>query len=333
MTDQHLAQYPLSAEGAIRNWLACGPLTSLLNELHRAVRPDGSPFGKGGRWILNYWAFEPASAALKLRVYHQLPPLEWKPGARPVVNSPGISGKQWEYTVAEEDEVIDFSRFNFTPNLMQGWVFACLEAAEPVTVQAELLTIGPARVWLNNALQLHYAEYFSYVATQTVPLTLTLSPGLNDLYLHGQMLGWREARLALGLRFPENPPITISLPLGEVPVEQWHRAENGLSRLLVKQFAFPEMPGSVWLDPTAPESFAFEVKVSVPLPENVSAELAAPTLPKGHARLSLKPGEAGELPITPNVLQAMAGGKHAVAFTASGRWHAPGHAPGNLGQR
>lgn len=306
MDERNLARYSLGADGAIRNWLTCGTVTSPLTDLHHVLRPDGSPFGEGGRWILNYWAFEPASAALKLRLYNHLAPSDWKPGTRPALHSPAVSGKRWEYRVAEEDNVIDFSRFNFSPTLMQGWVFACLEVNEALTVRAELLTIGPARVWLNNALQLHYAAHFSYVAMQTIPLTLSLSPGLNDLYLHGEMLGWREARLAIGLRFPENPPIRVRLPLGDILAEQWHRAEDGLSRLLVKQFAFPELPGRIWLDSGASEPFAFEAEVSVPLPENVSAELSAVALPTEHARLTLAPGEAGELPITQEIAHTIA---------------------------
>src|SRR5258708_38220777 len=109
--------------------------------------------------------------------------------------------------------------------IMLGWLFVCLSVDQAMTVQAELFTIGPARVWLNGALTTHFAEHFSYVALQTVPLTLHLTPGLNDLYLQGDMLGWREARLALGLRFSDHPPIENCLPLVEIPAGKWHHAE------------------------------------------------------------------------------------------------------------
>jgi hypothetical protein len=312
--DSNLAQYPLSAQGAVRNWLACGLVTSPLQDLERVIRPDGSPFSKGGRWILNYWAFEPASAALKLRLYRQLPRLDWQPGARPTLNANGVSGKIWEYAAAEEDNIIDFSRFNFRPTLMQGWLFACLEASEPITVQAELLTIGPARLWLNGTLRIHFAQHFSYVALQTVPITLSLSAGLNDLYLHGEMLGWREARLALGLRFRDHPPLAVHLPLGDIPAEQWHRAENGLSHLLIKQFAFPKLPGYVWPDPNVSESIPVEAQVTIPIPENISTEVDSLVLPIGRSLLAHLPAE---IPLKSEVVEAMAGlpGENTLSLT------------------
>lgn len=305
VSEQHLAQYPLSADGAIRNWLACGPLATPLNGLEEIVRPDGSPFRKGGRWILNYWAFDPASVDLKRHIYQQLPASEWKPPSRPALNASAMAGQAWTYAVAEEDNVIDFSRFSFTPTLLQSWVFACLSTAEPMTVRAELLTIGPARLWMNGELVAHYAERFSYVAPQAIPLTLTLSAGLNDLYLHGEMLGWREARLALGLRFFEDPPLTVCLPLGNVPADRWQRAEESLSRLLVKQFAFLKLPGRIWFDSAASTSCDCEAEVSVSFPEHVLPELSL-ELPTGRSRFTVAPGEAAELPITPEVAATMA---------------------------
>jgi hypothetical protein len=61
MTDNHLAHYSLAGDGTVRHWLACGPVLSPLDVLERVVRPSGSPFGRDGRWIIYYWAFDPAS--------------------------------------------------------------------------------------------------------------------------------------------------------------------------------------------------------------------------------------------------------------------------------
>ncbi len=203
-----LAFYPPADDGAIHHWLACGVVTSPLTDLDQTIRPDGSPFGSNGRWILNYWAWDERSTALKRQLYQRLPPFTWTPTADPpVLHAPGIGSQRWQYAVAAEDQVIDFSRFNFTPTLMQGWLFARLIVDQPVTLRAHLLTIGPARIFLNGSLHTHYADQFSYVAIQRVPVSLSLSAGANDLYLHGEMLGWREARLALGLRFLDPAPL------------------------------------------------------------------------------------------------------------------------------
>ena len=307
MTTENYARYSLDPDGAIRHWLACGTITSPLTDtIQRVVQSDGSAFGEGRRWVLNYWAWSGASKRVKLKVYRALPPFTWQPETRPTLHAEGIDGKRWEYKTAEEDQVIDFSLFNFTPTLMQGWVFALIDAPAPMTVQAELITIGPARIFVNGALVKHYADEFSYVAVQRIPVTFDLKAGLNEVYLHGEMLGWREARLALGLRFPDHPALAVCIPIGDLNAEQWHAAENGLNALIVKQFAFPDLPGHIWLENGA-QPFTFDARVELPIPENVFAQLARLKRPRGEARLTLQPGERGELPIVTEVTAGMSG--------------------------
>lgn len=306
MSAENFARYPLAEDGAVRHWLACGVVTSPLDALEKVVKRDGSPFGKQGRWVLNYWAFDPASIAMKKRVYKQLPPFTWQPGERPHLHSPAIGEHVWKYAVAEEDNVIDFSRFNFTPTLMQGWLYAGLDAPAEMTLEAEIITIGPARLWVNGTLVKHYAERFSYVASQYIPVSLKLRPGLNDIYLHGEMLGWREARLALGLRFPSRPELSVSLPLGEIDAEQWQRAEAGLNNLLIKQFAFTQLPGHLSLADSAVEPFTFEANVHLPVPAQPWATLLSVSLPEGKSTQTLAPGETGALPISEDVARSMA---------------------------
>ncbi|MDX1992729.1 MAG: hypothetical protein SF029_10075, partial [bacterium] len=181
------ATYALSDQGAISNWLALGPVTWALENLEQVVPPEGNPFGPGRRWILNYWAWHPESNRTKLRIYRNLPPFTWQPGERPSHSAAGVGDQTWRYTVAEEDQTIDFSLFNFNPTRMQGWLYAGLEADSDVTLSAEVLTIGPARVWLNGQLVTHFEKRFSYVMPQFIPITLKLKAGLNDLYVQGEM--------------------------------------------------------------------------------------------------------------------------------------------------
>jgi hypothetical protein len=308
MNQETLARYPLGEDRAVHHWLACGPVTSPIEHLAQVVKPDGSPFGHDRRWVLNYWAWSAPSKRIKRRLYQQLPPFEWKPPQEhPSLNSEAIGGKRWEYRVAEEDQVIDFSRFNFTPTLMQGWLFTLLETEQSLTVKAELLTIGPARVFLNGELHTHYQREFSYVALQYIPIQLKLKAGLNSLYLHGEMFGWREARLALGLRFLDAYPVQSCIPLGDIPAEQWKLAEEGLNALRVKQFAFPQLPGYIWLGEEATEAFTFKAEVELPIPENVFAQLGTLQRPKAEAEIQLAPGERAELPIVTEVTAGMSG--------------------------
>ncbi|MCU0514280.1 MAG: hypothetical protein MUE40_17125 [Anaerolineae bacterium] len=307
-SSEQVLRYPVAADGVIGHWLACGTVTtSCLPALRAVLGDDGPVFGAAGRWVLNYWAWDERSKALKKRVYAALPPFTWQPGPAPALHTPGIGGKSWRYAAVEEDQVVDFSLFNFNPMLMQGWLYAGLVVPQAVTLTADLITIGPARLFLNGALHTHYQREFSYVAVQRIPVQLSLQPGLNALYLQGDMLAWREARLALGLRLHTVPAgLTLHLPAGDVDAAAWHTAEAGLNRLLVKQFAFPALPGYLWLADDAPEPVTVEAEVSLPVPENVFQQ-AAGAAPPGRARLTLKPGERAELPIVTEVVAGMSG--------------------------
>lgn len=306
MIDNNFARYALPDDKAIHHWLALGTLTSPIEPLSETVSAEGTPFGQDKRWVLNYWAWSKPSKRIKRRLYEQLPDITL-PTEQPYLHKPADNGKQWRYAQAAEDQVIDFSLFNFTPTLMQGWLFTLLYAPEKMRVQAELLTIGPARVFLNDQLVLHYAKEFSYVALQYIPVTLNLQTGMNALYLHSEMFGWREARLAIGLRFQEAIALESALPLGAVSAEKWHRAQRGLEALRVKQFAFPQLPGYIELDKNAEESFTFQAEVELPIPENIFAQLATSERPKGSAIITLKPGERAELPIVTEITAGMSG--------------------------
>ncbi|MDZ4766533.1 MAG: hypothetical protein SGI73_18505 [Chloroflexota bacterium] len=315
----NFATYTPDSDGFIRHWLTCGVITTSLENVERIVDPVRAPFSGGGRWILNYWAWSQASKSLKLRVYRNLPPLAWTPpDQHPVLHGDGIGGKRWEYAAVEEDGAADFSRFNFTPTRMQGWLFALLDVDAPMILRAEVQTIGPARVFLNGTLHTHNADEFSYVAIRRVPVALALRAGQNALYLQGEMVGWREARLALGLRLTDDARerIRVRLPLGDVDADAWQRAEAGLNALNVKQFAFPTLPGYVEYSPQplAPSqrsgegaAFTFDADVELPIPENVSAQLGTLARPQSQARLTLTAGERGELPIMANVTAGMSG--------------------------
>lgn len=307
MGETNEAVYPLGPNGVVGRWLACGVVTSPIDGLARVVAPEGNPFASDGRWILTYWAFNPASVDLKMRLYKQLPPFTWQPGEIPQLNTPGIDNLPWRYAPVEEDCVMDFSRFNFTPTLMQGWLYAGIYTPEAVTVRAELHTIGPARVWLNGALHTHFKDTFSYVATLKIPLALNLKAGLNPLYLHGEMFGWREARLALGLRLPDvGPDIRVMLPLGDVTASAWHEAEGQLSRIQVRQFAFPRIPAQVWLDSNSEAPVQAEVEIKVPLPDSPWAVTASMALPSEREIVTLKPGAPVEIPLTQTIRETMA---------------------------
>lgn len=317
MVQHELAVYPIAPSGAIANWLACGVIATPLAHLGAVVAADGSPFADDGRWIVNYWAYHPASVDLKRKLYQHTAPFTWQPAEPPVLNGPAIDEQTWRYAVTEADDMIDFSRFNFAPALMRGWLYTQIHTQRALTLRADLLTIGPAQIWLNGAVAHQFDATFSYVTPLVVPVELNLTAGTNALYLHGMTYGWRETRLALGLRLHNQPDVRVHLPLGNVPAERWHAAEDGLNQIVLKQFAIPDPPGTLELSAAATEAVTVHAEVSIPITGSPWARFGWLDLPYAEADLTLAPGQAGPLPLTDDVLHAMASlpGENALTLT------------------
>jgi len=300
-----MTSYPIHDDRSIRNWLAYTPTPISLTTLSEYVPEDGSPYGEGNRWIMNYWAFDPNVTGFKQRLYESLrPPVEIST-ARPVLHQAVKENRRWEYAVALEDQVVDFSRFNLNPAIMQGWLYAGVMASQAMTVQAELISIGPARAFVNQKEAIHFDERFQYVANQFIPVTLELRAGMNDLHIYGLMFGWREARLAIGLRFVDDVPLEIEIPLGDVDADKWRRAENGLAMLHVKQFAFPTLPGYLHVDDKLAEPFEFSAEVTLAVPDLPWANLEKLPIPVEWRTYIAHAGEKLELPITEAILSSI----------------------------
>jgi hypothetical protein len=304
----HFAQFSLTGDGAVHHWLTTGLITTpLIDALAASVDAHGSPFASGGRWIINYWGWHPDSPRLKQRVYAHVPPLEWTPGARPSLNGEGPHGRRWTFAECEEDHVVDLSTFNFSPQRMQGWAFTLLNAEKAQTVEAEIIAIGPARLWVNGDLITHYRRRFSYVVDQHVPARFKLKPGLNEIYVHAENMGWREARLTLGLRLRRSTGVDVRLPLGSVTEEQWREAYNALSNVLVRQYAFPKLPALFSVSDALEGTANLSAAVSVPVPENYAEAAREDEFPTGRAEYHLTAGQRAELPVTADVADSVAG--------------------------
>ncbi|MCI0710168.1 MAG: hypothetical protein L0154_08395, partial [Chloroflexi bacterium] len=297
-------EYSLAVNGTISNWLAHGPDLSPIHNLPDVVPSEGATFGAGRRWVLNYWAYHPESIRLKTRLYQDLKPFDWQPTTQPILDVPFQKGR-WNYRAVGEDGVVDFSHFNFSPALMRAWTYAQLTVDTVQSVQAEIQTIGPCQAWLNGACVFTYDETFRYVHPLKLTTTLSLQAGPNDLYLHGLMLGWREARLVLGMRLLDSPAIRVRLPLGDIPVRDWQQAENDLAQIHIKQFAFPQLPITLELSPTAPNPVTMEAEIQTDIlgrPWKDTPDLEIPTC---VTTLSLAPGETGSIPVPDDMLKAI----------------------------
>lgn len=313
----HFARYRLAYDGTLQHWLACGPVAPPLRGLEAVLPTTGTPHGHQQRWTMNYWAYHPEVKLLKRRVYSEIAPFAWQPSTAPVVDQPAVDGQRWRYAVARDDRMIDFSRFNFVPSLMQGWAYTIVAAEQDVRVPVEIYTIGPVQLWHNESLAHQFDETFSYVAPLTVKTHISLNAGENRIYLHGLMPGWREARLALGMRLLGSPAVEVRLPIGAISPEKWHSADTALNHLNLKQFAVPDLPAMIELDASAPAAAAVEVTVSLPTGGSPWAQFASADVPQATAHLLIQPGQSARLPLTDEIAKAMARlpGENALTLT------------------
>lgn len=305
-SSSHFVDYALAADGSVRHWLTCGPLAAPIEHLERFVSPTDDPFNTGGRWVLNYWAYHPQSIALKKQLYDDLPALDWRPASAPVFNQPAPGGQTWRFAMLEDDTMADFSRFSFTPSFLQAWSVAYLHTERAQTVQAEVLTIGPFHLGLNDA-ESHYDATFSYVAPLRVPVTLDLQPGDNALTLHGVLFGWRESRFALGLRLLDDVKggVRVRLPIGDIEPSAWREAEAVLQGVQIRQFAFPSLSGEVALDHRAQAPLEAEIEIRTPPLNSPWALVDGVESASQRDVLTLEPGQTRPLAIQPPIVEAL----------------------------
>lgn len=304
------AHYDFGGVGTTPRWLATGPQTSPLTHLAGVTPADGSPFGQGGRWAMNYWAFDPEVAALKQRAYAAMPAetarlrgaLEGAPQA--MLDAQAPAGGAWRFAVTGDDGVVDFSRFNFTPSLMEAALSVAIAAPEARTVRATLLTIGPVQLWLNGALAFEDAERFSYVALRRIPVTLTLHEGLNAIMLYGAMLGWREARLALGMALTPSDAVglTAAIDIGDIDPSAWAAAESDVQAVQLRTFAVANQPARIWCADDAPAAVTVDAELTIPIPDTPWARLIGLDVPAERARLTIAPGQSADLPLSSALL-------------------------------
>ncbi|MEO8396230.1 MAG: hypothetical protein ABI700_24765, partial [Chloroflexota bacterium] len=304
----NFAKFLLADDGAVDHWLTTGLITTPMTDaLQASVEASGSPFKPGGRWVINYWGWHPDSPKLKKRIYRQIPPLDWQPGARPILDGEAPGEKKWRFAEAEEDHVIDLSTFNFSPQLTQGWAFTILQAKAAQTLDAEMIAIGPARLWVNGELVCAYQKRFGYVVDQYIPVRIRLKRGLNEVYIHAQNLGWREARLTLGLRVIEPQSVSVRLPLGGISAKQWHEAYTSLESVLIKQYSFPKLPARLSISDELEGVANFSAEIGVPVPEKFAHFAKKGEFAVGKTSYSLSAGASAEIPITAAVANSVAG--------------------------
>ncbi|MBK9122271.1 MAG: hypothetical protein IPM16_03990 [Chloroflexi bacterium] len=292
----------LDHSGTVRTWLACGPIVTPLQNLDQVVNPAGNAFGAGRRWALSYWAFHPEVLALKSRVYRLMPAPDLP--VRPELGQTGPGGVPWRSAAVAEDQAVDFSVFNYRPSHMEGWLHTTLTAKKALTLSAELVTIGPAQVWVDSEL-VAQSMAFSYVEPIVFPFMLDVGSGTHTLTIHGSMVGWREARLALGLRFRGQPAVTTGIPIAGHDAATWRQAAHDLDCVYADRFVVTELPGQLTLSANAPHPVPVIITTSPSRPQFNLPEVVSPDLPEHRTTATLSVGGTVDLPLTPEQVAAL----------------------------
>src|SRR5690606_38228997 len=112
----------------------------------------------------------------------------------------------------------------------------------------------------------------------------------NPVVLYGAMLGWREARLALGLSIqpdvlsPFSPllrrgvggeGLSIRIPIGDFDPAAWAEAERTLDAFQIRSFAFENFDDvgrnfyeqSGYVDEDAERGITVDLEVKIPVPD------------------------------------------------------------------
>lgn len=311
--------YPLHAGGTVARWLACGPAVTPLAQggregagpaaLAAAVSATGSPFGERGRWTLSYWAWDERVQATKGRIYQALDPAVELVDPAPELAKPVGKDLRWDYLAlahegagdpgreAASDGTADFSRFSHTPALFSGHLYAEIVAERPGAREVELITIGPAHLWLAGRLVHSQRGPFGYAHPRRIRLSVPFGAGVNGLWLRGDMIGLREARLALGLRFLDPAGLRVRLPIGERSPAAWREAERCLAAVRVG--------GEVVEGATVSARVAADANAAVTF--RVAAELATdPPVRSPLGSFTADPGESVSLMLPDEVRRGVA---------------------------
>jgi len=231
----------------ISRWLVLGPICTELKDITAVIDPERAPFGKYGRgWIAN----APLSLHLKQRVFDRLGeqyriPESVEEELFRIIPSPDYKPNRlhcaWKYREVENDWGVDVSDFFFVPTFMEAYGFLEIDSGADAQIEAELIVLGPATVWIREKKILETQGPFGYVEPYRVPLRLELKRGLNPLFIRCAMVGWRETRIVIGLRLLEEiADIRWSIPTGSCSPIEWEDTVQALSSLQIRRFSFPE---------------------------------------------------------------------------------------------
>jgi hypothetical protein len=108
----------------------------------------------------------------------------------------------WDYVRCRDDHFVNCSTFYHTWHYLRAWAYSQVDVIDAAEVTAVLTTNGPADVWLNGE-HVHRQEHFDHQLPRSVPFTLALQEGVNEILVRFEEVAARECPYVMALQIQD----------------------------------------------------------------------------------------------------------------------------------
>jgi hypothetical protein len=205
----------LDERGTVRDWLIGPAWREPVDDLHKHVAADGSPWGDAGRWVLTNG---PDVTPLKQALYRSRPlppdaPPEPVTEGGPVTYT-GPTGHPhqgvWQRVHTASDGLVDWSAFCFTPEYRLALAATVVEVDQAEWRVLRLASTGPTMLFHDGRL-IDEDDTVSYMEPIEREVRLWLPSRTSTLLVASWQVAFRECRQVLRMRI-DGLPVRVVIP-------------------------------------------------------------------------------------------------------------------------